>query len=182
MPGTCHCACPCSCSGVSLCHLTELTYYLMPALVLICTRAPCHLIDGACDICLVEVKYPYTRRMSTRRDHSEYNPSGSPEHLDPWETAISREVPHSLSYKLFSLSKLCFSTCSLVQLTDLSIGVPLADTQLLSPLTPKCFSFAGDQAENDFTRLTTSSDSIGSCVKDFCINITNQINYSMCCD
>ncbi|GMN38577.1 hypothetical protein TIFTF001_007803 [Ficus carica] len=29
------------------------------------------------------------------------------------------------------------------------------------PLTPRCFSFVGDQTENDYTRLTTSSDHIG---------------------
>ncbi|GMN41991.1 hypothetical protein TIFTF001_011213 [Ficus carica] len=31
-------------------------------------------------------------------------------------------------------------------------------------LTPRCFSIAGDQAENDYARLTTSSDLIGCCV------------------
>ncbi|GMN58444.1 hypothetical protein TIFTF001_027544 [Ficus carica] len=83
---------------------------------------------------LVEVKYPYIRSMFTLHDYSEYDSSRSPEHPDPWETHINRGVHHSLMYGLFSLPKLCFSTCSSVPLTDLSIGVPLADTPLMSPL------------------------------------------------
>ncbi|GMN42139.1 hypothetical protein TIFTF001_011354 [Ficus carica] len=50
----------------------------------------------ACGIRLVEVKYPYTRSMSTRWDHSEYDPSRSPEHPDSWETPIIEEcLTHS---------------------------------------------------------------------------------------
>ncbi|GMN58778.1 hypothetical protein TIFTF001_027879 [Ficus carica] len=46
----------------------------------ICTRVPPHHpTSRARDIHLVEVKYSYTQRMSTSWDHSEYDPSRSPE-------------------------------------------------------------------------------------------------------
>ncbi|GMN63409.1 hypothetical protein TIFTF001_032499 [Ficus carica] len=81
--------------------------------------------------------------MSTRQDHSKYNPSRSPKHPNPWEMPINRGVHHSLRHPT---------------------GVPL---------TPRCFSFADDQAENDGrsendgARLTMSSDPIGCSVKNF---------------
>ncbi|GMN38171.1 hypothetical protein TIFTF001_007409 [Ficus carica] len=58
--------------------------------------SPYHPNGRAHGIRLVEVKYPYTRSMSTCRDHSECDPSGSPEDPDPWEMPINKEVPHSL--------------------------------------------------------------------------------------
>ncbi|GMN35250.1 hypothetical protein TIFTF001_005181 [Ficus carica] len=45
---------------------------------------------------LMELKYPYTRNMSTCWDHLEYNLSGSPEDSNLWETPINRGVPHFL--------------------------------------------------------------------------------------
>ncbi|GMN51404.1 hypothetical protein TIFTF001_020559 [Ficus carica] len=49
---------------------------------------------------LVEIKYSHTRSMSTYRDHSEHDPSRSPEDLNPWETPINRRVPHPLRYPI----------------------------------------------------------------------------------
>ncbi|GMN61771.1 hypothetical protein TIFTF001_030862 [Ficus carica] len=110
---------------------------------------PYHPTCRACGIRLVEIKYLYTWRMSIHRDHSEYDPSGSP---GLWETPISREVPHSLKYELFSLPKLCFFACSSVPLTDLSIGVSLVNTSLVSPL------FRGASLLQTTRQSTTTQD------------------------
>ncbi|GMN60540.1 hypothetical protein TIFTF001_029637 [Ficus carica] len=95
------------------------------------TCAPHHPTGRARGTHLVEVQCPYARSMSTRRDHLEYDPSGSPEYLNLWETPINRELPHSFIHPT---------------------GVPL---------TSKCFSFVYDQAEDDYARLSMSSDHIG---------------------
>ena len=62
--------------------------------------SPYHPNDMAYGIRLVEVKYPYIRSMHIYRDHSEYDPSESPEDPDPWEMPINKGVPHLLRYDL----------------------------------------------------------------------------------
>ncbi|GMN60235.1 hypothetical protein TIFTF001_029313 [Ficus carica] len=89
--------------------------------------------------------------MSTHRDHSEYNPSRLPENPNQWEIPINRGISHSLRYGLVFLAKLYFFACSSMPLIDLSIGVPLADTPLVSHLLRGC---ASRRTGNKWRRLT----------------------------
>ncbi|GMN59489.1 hypothetical protein TIFTF001_028584 [Ficus carica] len=84
-------------SSTSLYHLTELTQYLPPMPVLTHTLVSLHHPHGKTrGIRQVEIKYLHAWSMPTRRDHSEYDPSRSPENPNSQEMLINRGVTHSL--------------------------------------------------------------------------------------
>ncbi|GMN46244.1 hypothetical protein TIFTF001_015418 [Ficus carica] len=95
---------------------------------------PSTQIRGACGTRSVEVRHQYTLSMFTHRDHSEYNPSRSPEHPDPYVMPINRGLASPFKYGQFFLAKALPPYLLISVITDLSIIVLVADTPLASPL------------------------------------------------
>ena len=72
----------------------------------------------------------HAESMSARQEH----PVGSPEYLYPQGTPIYKRLANPLRYRQFFLAK-ALPLCLLISvITDLSIGVPVADTPPMSPL------------------------------------------------